>query len=223
MDDLRKQKIDNALTFYMQAIKLKNVIRSGWKRWDIDSKRVESIAEHIYGTMMLAIAIHSELDEYKDVNLDKVLKILAIHEMEEIRIGDITPFDNVTDEEKRNLGISDFKDIFNYIDTSNITNMSMLFHLVSCKVKFSKIDISEWDVSNVTDMGAMFDNCKEFNSDLSNWNVSNVEEMCYMFNGCKKFNSDLSNWDVSNVTDMSYMFYGCDTLKKNNKIPDWCK
>ncbi|MCQ2978933.1 MAG: HD domain-containing protein [Clostridia bacterium] len=119
--ELDENKIDNALRFYMQAHKLKTVIRSGWKVWQIDIDRAESIAEHIYGTMMLAIAIHSEFRQ--DIDIDKVIKMLAIHEMEEIRIGDITPFDKVTDEEKREMGkvavkkLCDNIDLgFNYID-----------------------------------------------------------------------------------------------------------
>lgn len=165
MDDLRKQKIDNALTFYMQAIKLKNVIRSGWKRWDIDSKRVESIAEHIYGTMMLAIAIHSELDEYKDVNLDKVLKILAIHEMEEIRIGDITPFDNVTDEEKRNLGKVAVKELCDNISEGNdyIELIEEFENQITKEAKFSRmIDKLEADMqAKIYDENNAFDLTKE--------------------------------------------------------------
>ena len=51
--ELDENKIDNALRFYMQAHKLKTVIRSGWKVWQIDIDRAESIAEHIYGTMII--------------------------------------------------------------------------------------------------------------------------------------------------------------------------
>ena len=38
-------------------------------------------------------------------------------------------------------------------------------------------DISQWDVSNVTDMGGMFGNASSFNQPLNNWNVSNVRRM----------------------------------------------
>ena len=41
--------------------------------------------------------------------------------------------------------------------------------------------------------------------DISNWNVSNVTDMSDMFNDTE-FNGDISKWDVSNVTDMSDMF-----------------
>ena len=53
-----------------------------------------------------------------------------------------------------------------------------------------------------------------FNSDLSDWNVSNVTNMAYMFYSTTSFNNDLSNWDVSKVTNMNTMFYG--VLSMNN-------
>ena len=36
-------------------------------------------------------------------------------------------------------------------------------------------NISEWDVSNVTDVSYMFFN-SSFNQDISNWDVSNVKK-----------------------------------------------
>ena len=48
--------------------------------------------------------------------------------------------------------------------------------------------ISNWDVSNVTDMSSLFEGQASFNSDLSEWNVSNVTDMKQMFEGCEKFN-----------------------------------
>ena len=35
---------------------------------------------------------------------------------------------------------------------------------------------------------------------ISNWDVSNVTDMSFMFKG-SSFNQDLSSWDVSNVAD----------------------
>ena len=102
----------------------------------------------------------------------------------------------------------------NFIDTSEITNMSWLFEYISCN-----FDISNWDVSNVKDMTGMFYCCYDFNYDLSNWNVSNVTDMDNMFVNCKKFNCDLSDWDISNITCWKNMFGGCDKMT----IPNWYK
>ena len=57
---------------------------------------------------------------------------------------------------------------FNCIDTSEITDMSNLFnpHYINITIPVN-IDISNWNVSNVTDMRYMFAYCKKFDEDLS--------------------------------------------------------
>ena len=101
---------------------------------------------------------------------------------------------------------------FKYIDisdwdVSNVTDMSYMFF--ACEELKSVGDISSWDVSKVTDMSFMFYNCVSFNQDISSWDVSNVTDMKYMFCNCKSFNQDISNWDVSNVKCYLLMFYNC--------------
>ena len=52
-------------------------------------------------------------------------------------------------------------------------------------------EISNWDVSNVTDMAWMFDDAHSFNQPLNNWNVSKVENMHGMFANARSFNQPL--------------------------------
>lgn len=94
----------NALQFYLMATELKDKIRTGWTNavWNIERERLESVAEHIYGSCILAIAIDSEFE--MKIDLKKAILMLVIHELEEIKIGDLTPFDKVTKEEKRKIG-----------------------------------------------------------------------------------------------------------------------
>lgn len=86
------------IDFYLIATTLKNKIRRGWIKWNIDKERLESVAEHIYGTCVLAIAIDSEID--LKIDLNKVLKMLILHELEEIIIDDIIPTDDIPAEDK---------------------------------------------------------------------------------------------------------------------------
>lgn len=73
-------KAENVVKFYVLCNKLKNVIRTGWKDWHVNRDRLESVAEHIYSVQMLAIAMNSE---YKyDVDIFKVIMMLAVHELE---------------------------------------------------------------------------------------------------------------------------------------------
>ncbi len=93
---------NNIIDFYMFTNILKNKLRTGWVEIEISKERKESIAEHIYGTLMLAIAIDSE---YKlDIDMLKVLKMLSLHELEEILMPDYTIRSNITIDEKRKNG-----------------------------------------------------------------------------------------------------------------------
>ena len=82
---------EKVINYYYLCNKLKNTIRTGWKKWNVQRDRIESVAEHIFGTQMLAIAMKSEY-QY-DVDIMKVIYMLAIHELGEIIINDLTPFD----------------------------------------------------------------------------------------------------------------------------------
>ena len=94
-------KEQNVIEYYVLCNKLKDIIRTGWLDWKVKRKRIESVAEHIYGTQMLAIAIYSE---YKyDIDIKKVILMLALHELEEIKIGDLTPF-QITKDDKKKIG-----------------------------------------------------------------------------------------------------------------------
>ena len=92
----------NIIKFYIIANTLKEKIRTGWMEVNISNERLESVAEHIYGCLMLAIAIDSE---YKlDLDMYKVLKMISLHELEETIMKDFTIRDNISPEEKEKLG-----------------------------------------------------------------------------------------------------------------------
>ena len=96
-------KSKNIINYYMLVNKLKYKIRNGWIEIGIEEERLESVAEHIYGCMMLAVAIDSEYQLKLDIN--KVLKMLLLHELEEVLMKDFTIRDNITKEEKDEIGI----------------------------------------------------------------------------------------------------------------------
>ena len=108
---------------------------------------------------------------------------------------------------------------FNCIDTSLITDMSDLF--TDSIFENLVFDVSNWDVSKVTNMDSMFVGCIKFDGDLSDWNVSNVETMSNMFVKCRNFTGKgLENWDVSNVTNMEFMFSECEDFE-GKSIENW--
>ncbi len=91
-------KTGNIINFYILANKLKEKIRTGWVEVKINKDRLESVAEHIYGTLILSIAIDSEYNIGLD--MEKVLKMLTLHELEEILMPDYTIRSGITPEEK---------------------------------------------------------------------------------------------------------------------------
>jgi surface protein len=95
-------------------------------------------------------------------------------------------------------------------DVSSVTDMSNLFSPFKTIITPDLIvDLSGWDVGNVTTMSHMFDGCQDFTSNLIDWDVGNVTTMDHMFNGCRSFSSNLSIWRVENVISMVNMFNGC--------------
>ena len=95
------EKIKDIMSFYALCSKLKDTIRKGPLTWNANRERIESVAEHIYGVQMLAISIYYQFG-YK-LDLNKVIYMLAIHELEEIEIGDLA-FYETTKEDKLEKG-----------------------------------------------------------------------------------------------------------------------
>jgi surface protein len=101
--------------------------------------------------------------------------------------------------------------------TTLVTDMNNLFYQST-----KNLNITSWDVSNVTNMRTMFAYAQNFNQDISKWDVSKVTNMFGIFYNASKFNQPIGNWDVSSVTDMAWMFLniGKEHLF-NQPIGDW--
>ena len=117
---------ENVVRYYVLCNKLKDVVRTGWENWNVKRDRLESVAEHIFGVQMLAIAMKSEYD-YKDIDIMKVLYMLAVHELEEIYIGDLTLF-QIADGKKKELGHKAVKKVLgDLIDKAQIESLILEF------------------------------------------------------------------------------------------------
>jgi len=116
-------KILNILDTYYDLTKLKDKVRQGWIYWNVSTDRRESIAEHIFGAEQLAWLIYSEAE--LDLDIYKVISMLSLHETEEITIGDITPFDNVSRAEKQKNGHIAIEKTF-----ENLSKKDMMVNLI---------------------------------------------------------------------------------------------
>jgi surface protein len=107
-----------------------------------------------------------------------------------------------------------------WILDDDVNDLSSLFRGKKLNVsQYQNIGISDWDVSNVTNMSKMFDGEDAFNQSLDKWNVSKVTNMSSMFDGASSFNQPLNDWNVSKVTNMSGMFYRASSF--NQSLNDW--
>lgn len=73
--------------------KLKELQRTGWINKGIEN--AETVAAHSHGVALLALLFVPQ-----HLNKEKCLKLALIHDIQEALVGDITPFDGVSEEEK---------------------------------------------------------------------------------------------------------------------------
>ncbi len=79
-----------------EALGLKDVTRAGWILAGVQNP--ESVASHSWGMALLATQLCPQ-----ELNLQRVLELCILHDIAEVHVGDITPHDNVTAEEKHRL------------------------------------------------------------------------------------------------------------------------
>ena len=165
-------KEESVIRYYALCHKLKTVIRTGWRDWNVKSERLESIAEHIYGTQMLALAMKSEY-QY-DINIEKVIFMLAIHELGETIIGDLTRF-QITKEEKEKIEHEAVHNILeNIIDGENIEKIFLEFdeHKTKEAIFAYQCDKLECDIqSKIYDQ----ENAVDLNDQKNNTTIKNEE------------------------------------------------
>ncbi|KQC11996.1 MAG: hypothetical protein APR54_10220 [Candidatus Cloacimonas sp. SDB] len=92
---------------FQHFLKLKALYRQGWLQRNVPEVKCESVADHSFGTALLALLLcPPELDKLK------VLEISLLHETGESIIGDLTPTSNISEKEKSRLEQEAVKKIF---------------------------------------------------------------------------------------------------------------
>ena len=175
---------ESVVTYYVLCSKLKNLIRSGWKMWKVDRERLESVAEHIFGTQSLAIAMYSQY-QY-DIDIYKVIFMLAVHELEEVIIGDLTWWDTTPLEkmEKGHLAIEELlsdllykdeiKKLILEFDERKTKEAQFAYHCdkLECDLQCKLYDEENCvDMNNQNDNPVFYDKCVQ--------NVIDKEKKCW--------------------------------------------
>lgn len=89
---------------YFSWFVLKSLPRTGWIQNGVNNP--ESVASHSWGMSLLAMKLCPE-----NLDLSKVLQICIVHDLPESIVGDITPYDGVSKEEKKKMESSAMRNI----------------------------------------------------------------------------------------------------------------
>ncbi|KAF9101653.1 HD domain-containing protein 2 [Mortierella sp. AM989] len=87
--------VKGTLQFLHTVENLKRTKRTGWLNHEI--KPAESIADHMYRMSIMALLID---EKTAGVDKNRCIKMAIVHDLAESLVGDITPYDGVTVEDK---------------------------------------------------------------------------------------------------------------------------
>ncbi|WBW74654.1 GMP 5'-nucleotidase [Schizosaccharomyces osmophilus] len=134
------------LPFLETISKLKSTPRTGWLYHGIEAP--ESIADHMHRMGILTLLCNDPA-----INKDRCVKIAIVHDLAESIVGDITPHENVSKEEKHRLEMEAMNKITKEILPSNLAmnaeEIRELFleyeHASTSEAKFVK-DIDKFEM-----------------------------------------------------------------------------
>lgn len=107
-----------------------------------------------------------------------------------------------------------------YLNTSNVTNMSYMFNLC---YSLQTLDLSNFETSNVTDMSYMFNECSSLTTIYCNddWDQPNILNSDKIFFSCVNL-PNYSDVDITkaNPTTTGYFTYGLRDYAENSNLLD---
>jgi surface protein len=103
-------------------------------------------------------------------------------------------------------------------DTPNLSSIPSLYVAFSQCISLTSMYVSNWDVSNVTNMQFAFRNSPITTLDVSNWNTQSLIIASHIFQNAI-FSPDVSNWNMSNVTTVREMLRNADLFDRS--LANW--
>ncbi|MCQ2105927.1 MAG: DUF285 domain-containing protein [Fibrobacter sp.] len=224
--DLSNWQVGNVTTMLQMFSNCKELKSVGdLSKWDVSN--VETMQAMFYECNELScIGDLSNWDVGKVTTMQSMFcnchKLKSVGDLSNWNVGDVTTmkqmFSNCISMENI-VGLNGW-------NTSKVTDMYLMLGANEGRAMLLKeLDLSNWNVGNVTRFSGLFLNCHKLKSvgDLSNWNVGNATEMDVMFNGCYAMTDagDLSNWQTTSLTICNHMFWGCKSLTSIGKKLNW--
>ena len=146
------------------------------------------IADHVF---YLATQFNQDISNW---NMSSVTTIMAMFSSASSFDQDISIWDTSSVTDYGDYGVNSGHSVTLFKNSDRYYFIPQRTPLTNENIKTA---VTEWiDDNNVTKYGGH----------ISNWHVSNVTDMSGLFEGKSDFDEDLGNWDVSNVTTMWKMF-----------------
>ncbi|MFX1451252.1 MAG: HD domain-containing protein [Promethearchaeota archaeon] len=108
-----KNEEQNLINFVKLIGKLKKLKRKGWIQRNIGDE-IESVADHSYRLSVLSMILADKIG----LNKEKLIKMSLIHDFPESIVGDITPYEEST-ENKHKVELDAMKKISSLLKNSN--------------------------------------------------------------------------------------------------------
>ena len=158
--------------------------------WDV------SKVTYMRGVFYQAISFNQPLNNW---NVSSVTNIRGMFDSADVFNQDISNW-NVVNVDENDGGWTSFGNLSGHSEPLFTGNNPYYFVVKRTPLDNSNIQTA---VDSALNNGNSLD---EYGGHISNWHVSNVTDMSYLFQSKADFDEDLGNWDVSNVTTMTRMF-----------------
>ncbi len=108
-------------SFFKIAANLKNISRQGWVD-KLSIEKPESVADHTFSMAIIGMII----SDLENLNSEKILKMILLHDLAESKIGDIVP-EKMDVKEKEKLENLAFYEIIKILPESMITKYTKIW------------------------------------------------------------------------------------------------
>lgn len=110
---MTEENISPVIPLYYQLNNLKQIVRQGWLNHGVPVDKCESVADHSYGTALLAVLTAESY--FPQLDKSKILIMSLLHDAGETVTGDLTPDSLITKEEKHRQELMAVRQMFSRI------------------------------------------------------------------------------------------------------------
>lgn len=183
------------LNFYKVTEKLKATLRHSWLN---DGKRQESVAEHTWMMTLLAIVLVPQIK--RKLDLQKVLKMIVIHDLAEAITTDFPVWDGVKNKQKKmeaeELAINE---IFDHLDTETKDELLALWNEYELRSSAEALFVKALDTLDVIVQHNVAP-ISTWNDNDYLWQLSPLQNSFFDFDAfLRKVKNEIDDWSIEKV------------------------